>query len=103
MLLQVKYSDELSRLQPDSYDPLHRLSPHHWSAILSLYNATFLSGSYVTILPAIQLASPVSPDRAVALRNPREKQMPKFQWHSLAVALDPIDFTGKHEVIKILL
>ena len=96
-MVQVKDSDELSRLQPDRYDPLHRLSPHHWSAILSLYNTTYLSGSYITILPAIQLASPVSPGRAVAVRNPREKQMAKFQWHSLAVALDPIDFTGDYE------
>lgn len=97
-LKQVKDSDELSRLQPESYDPLHRLSPHHWSAILSLYNTTFLSGSYITILPGIQLASPVSPDRAIALRNPLEKQIPKFQWQSLAVALDPLDLTdGEYE------
>ncbi|XP_054271772.1 sterol regulatory element-binding protein cleavage-activating protein [Macrosteles quadrilineatus] len=90
-LKEDKGSDELSRLKPGDYNPVQKLSPHHWAAILSLYNSTFLSGGYVTMLPPVQLASAVSPERAIAQRNDAEKQN-NFQWQSLAIALDPIDF-----------
>lgn len=90
---QDKDSDELSRLKPGDNGALGALSPHHWAALLSLYNTTLLSGGYVTLLPPVHLASTVSPDRAVTQRNPLERQN-NFQWHSLAVALDPIDFNG---------
>lgn len=91
---QDKGSDELSRLKPGDYNPVQKLSPHHWAAILSLYNSTFLSGGYITMLPPVQLASAVSPERAIAQRNDAEKQN-NFQWQSLAIALDPIDFNGE--------
>lgn len=90
---QDKDSDELSRLKPGDNGVLGALSPHHWAALLSLYNTTLLSGGYVTLLPPVHLASTVSPDRALTQRNPLERQN-NFQWHSLAVALDPIDFNG---------
>ncbi|KAG8338714.1 hypothetical protein J6590_000393 [Homalodisca vitripennis] len=85
-----KGSDELSRLKPGDYRPLQKLSPHHWAAILSLYNTTFLSGGYITILPPIQLASAVSPEQAIAQRNELEK-LSKIPWEPLAVAMDPFD------------
>lgn len=97
-MLQNKDIDDLSRLKPGDYDPLHRMSPHHWAAILSLYNTTFLPGGYITLFPAILLSSPVSPERAIALRNPLEKRMPQFQWNSLAAALDPLDLSGMYFV-----
>uniref|UniRef100_A0A1B6CPD3 Sterol regulatory element-binding protein cleavage-activating protein n=1 Tax=Clastoptera arizonana TaxID=38151 RepID=A0A1B6CPD3_9HEMI len=98
---QSKDMDDLSRLKPGDYDPLHRISPHHWAAILSLYNTSFLPGSYITLLPAILLSSPVPPERAIALRNPFEKKMPQFQWNSLAAALDPLDLNdGEYSSIS---
>ena len=72
------------------YDTRQRLSAFHWPSILSLYNIS-LSGSYITVLPAITVAQIVSPKLAVMLRNPDEHRI-KFQWQSLAAALDPIDF-----------
>nr|XP_018911050.1 PREDICTED: sterol regulatory element-binding protein cleavage-activating protein [Bemisia tabaci]XP_018911059.1 PREDICTED: sterol regulatory element-binding protein cleavage-activating protein [Bemisia tabaci] len=92
-------TDDLARLKPVEFEPWRKLSHHHWSTILSLYNNS-VSGSYVTVLPPIYLAHPISPDRAKAMRNPHEKVV-EFQWQSLAVALDPLDFSDSNINMKL--
>ncbi|KDR22117.1 Sterol regulatory element-binding protein cleavage-activating protein [Zootermopsis nevadensis] len=77
-------------------DPWRRLSHYHWPAILSLYNIS-LSGHYISILPPIRLSHAVSSEQARALRNPNEKAVQHFQWHALAAALDPLDFSDGGE------
>ncbi|RZF48572.1 hypothetical protein LSTR_LSTR015492 [Laodelphax striatellus] len=89
-------SSDLAALKPSAWEPWQRVSPHHWSALLALHNnshvpATPPAATYVTLLPAIRLATVITPQRALQLRNPFEKQQPPLQWHSLALALDPLD------------
>ena len=92
-IFQVKdLSDAIVRLKHAGFDPWRRLSHYHWLAILSLYNIS-LSGHYLSILPPIRLSHLVSADEAHQLRNPDEKAA-HFQWQALAVALDPLDFSG---------
>lgn len=67
-----------------------RLSPYHWSSILSQYNAS-VGGRYVVRLPPTLLSHRVSPELAVGLRNPEEKEPRPLRWQALAAALDPID------------
>lgn len=86
-------TDELNRLKHPEYSPWLRLSTQHWAAVLRKYNIS-LSGRSVAILPNIKISHPINPDQAIVLRNPEEKKGQKFEWQALAVALDPIDFTG---------
>ncbi|XP_039279240.1 sterol regulatory element-binding protein cleavage-activating protein [Nilaparvata lugens] len=93
---QLKDDSDLAQLKPSGWEPWQRVSPHHWSAVLALHNSSHLhhvasSPTYVTLLPAIRLATVVTPQRAQHLRNPFEKQLPPLQWQSLALALDPLD------------
>lgn len=59
--------------------------------MMSLYNIS-LTGKYITILPSIRISQIISSETAVSMRNPNDK-MTNFQWKSLAVALDPLDFS----------
>lgn len=93
-------SKEYNWLRKVDYDTRRRLSVHHWSSILSLYNIT-VTASYITILPTINVIHVVSPEVAASLRNPDEKGI-KFRWQSLAVALDPLDFPGLHYLILLI-
>lgn len=85
-------TDELNKLKHTEYVPWLRLSTQHWPAILRKYNVS-LGGRSIAILPSIKISHPISPEQAVLLRNPEEKLGEKFEWHALAAALDPIDFT----------
>lgn len=60
--------------------------------MMSLYNIS-LTGKHITILPSIRLSHIVNPEAAIAMRNPNEK-VEHFQWKTLAVALDPLDFSS---------
>lgn len=92
-------NDAIARLKHMGCDPWRRLSHYHWPAILSLYNIS-LSGHYISILPPIRLSHAVSSEQARALRNPNEKAVQHFQWHALAAALDPLDFSGMMHLAK---
>ncbi|XP_063231759.1 sterol regulatory element-binding protein cleavage-activating protein [Bacillus rossius redtenbacheri] len=81
----------VSRLAQARADPRHGLSPYHWPAVLSLYNVS-LAGQFISVLPPIRVLHVVPPELARSLRNPREKAL-RFHWQSLAVALDPLDFS----------
>ncbi|CAG9558135.1 unnamed protein product [Danaus chrysippus] len=76
------------------HSPLHRpfsrVSPYHWSSILSQYNES-VAGRYVAILPPVLVSHRVGPEVAVGLRHPDEKDPPPLRWQALAAALDPID------------
>lgn len=93
MLIVDNQTDNFSWLKKVDYDTRRRLSVHHWQAIVSLYNISF-TGSYITLLPTINIVQVVSPEIAQSLRNPEEKGI-QFRWQSLAVALDPLDFPGE--------
>jgi hypothetical protein len=93
MFQATEENDAIARLKHMGCDPWRRLSHYHWPAILSLYNIS-LSGHYISILPPIRLSHIVSSEHAHALRNPNEKVVQHFQWHALAAALDPLDFSG---------
>ncbi|KAK6639923.1 hypothetical protein RUM43_008200 [Polyplax serrata] len=82
---------DLSRFRHRDQDSHRRLSLYHWPVMMSLYNIS-LTGKFVTILPSIRLSHTVSPETATTMRNPNDK-MADFQWKSLAVALDPLDFS----------
>lgn len=84
-------TEQLAKLRHPEYDMNFRLSNFHWSTILKQYNIS-MSGRYVTVLPTIRLSHPVAPDVAIHIRNPLEKLPQHFQWKTLAVALDPLDF-----------
>lgn len=88
------YTDEVKKLKHPDYPPWMGLSRQHWSSILRIYNIS-LAGKYIAFLPSIKISHVVTPEQAVILRNPEEKYNDKFQWQALAVALDPIDFSGK--------
>lgn len=60
-----------------------------------------VTASYITILPTINVIHVVHPEVAETMRNPDEKGI-KFRWQSLAVALDPLDFPGRHYVILVI-
>lgn len=90
LLIVDNQTDNFSWLKKVDYDTRRRLSVHHWQAIVSLYNISF-TGSYITLLPTINIVQVVSPEIAQSLRNPEEKGI-QFRWQSLAVALDPLDF-----------
>ncbi|XP_068620764.1 sterol regulatory element-binding protein cleavage-activating protein [Battus philenor] len=80
--------------------PWSRLSPSHWSAILSQYNET-VAGKYAVILPPTLLSHRVSPELAAGLRHPDEKEPPPLRWQALAAALDPIDILPDFELNEI--
>lgn len=84
---------ELEKLKHPDYMTWKKLSPRHWFTILRKYNIS-LSGKVIAILPSLKLSHVVSPEQAVLIRNPDEKYGDRFQWHALAAALDPIDFSG---------
>ncbi|XP_034230725.1 sterol regulatory element-binding protein cleavage-activating protein isoform X1 [Thrips palmi] len=84
--------EDIARLRPNRYDPWDRLSPYHWSTILSLYNIS-ISGRYLSVLPAIRLSHVIAPQNALHLRNPNERAAQHFHWQTLAAALDPLDFS----------
>ncbi|XP_049885898.1 sterol regulatory element-binding protein cleavage-activating protein [Pectinophora gossypiella] len=75
--------------------PCSRLSPYHWSAILSQYNES-VAGRLVTLLPPVLLSQRVSPELAAGVRNPEERE-PLLRWQALAAALDPIDTRPEFE------
>ncbi|XP_053624059.1 sterol regulatory element-binding protein cleavage-activating protein [Plodia interpunctella] len=79
--------------------PWTRLSPYHWSAILSQYNET-VGGRYVMVLPPVLLSHRVSPEMAATVRNPDERDPPPLRWQALAAALDPIDILPDFELIE---
>ncbi|XP_013179398.1 PREDICTED: sterol regulatory element-binding protein cleavage-activating protein [Papilio xuthus] len=79
--------------------PWSRLSPSHWSAILSNYNET-VAGRYAVILPPTLLSHRVSPELAAGLRHPDEKEPPPLRWQALAAALDPIDILPDFELAE---
>ncbi|KAJ2954548.1 hypothetical protein O0L34_g2832 [Tuta absoluta] len=78
--------------------PWKRLSPYHWSAIMSQYNES-MSGRYLTLLPPLLLSQRVSPELALSVRNPDERE-PLLRWQALAAALDPIDTLPEFELIE---
>ncbi|XP_022907413.1 sterol regulatory element-binding protein cleavage-activating protein [Onthophagus taurus] len=84
-------TEELQKLLHSEYSPWLKLSTQHWSSILLKYNVS-LSGKHIAILPPITISHAIPPERALLLRNPKEKNQ-KFEWNSLAAALDPIDFS----------
>lgn len=90
------YSDEIAKLKHADFAPWIKLSIQHWPSILRKYNIS-LSGRSVAILPTIHISHIITPEQAVLIRNPEEKYNAKFQWHTLAAALDPIDFGGKNK------
>lgn len=90
-------SSDLKKLKHPEFSPWMRLSTKHWESILRKYNIS-LFGQYVAILPNIRLSAVVRPEQAVMLRNPEEKYE-NFKWHALAMALDPIDFSGKLQIV----
>lgn len=91
---QQNQTQGLEKLKHPEYAPRLKLPTRHWSAILRKYNVS-LSGQIIAVLPQIKLSHVIRPEQAVLLRNPNEKYGEKFQWQALAVALDPIEFTGK--------
>ncbi|CAH1993921.1 unnamed protein product [Acanthoscelides obtectus] len=96
------YLATLSKLKHPSGVLWPKLSVHHWPAILRTYNVS-VAGKAVAVLPNIRLSHVIEPERAVLLRNPDEKYGDKFRWQSLAIALDPIDFSGKCVVRNLVL
>ena len=87
------HTDEVDRLRHSDYGPWLKLSTQHWPSILKKYNFS-ISGKQIMILPPIKISYAIPPEQAIVLRNSEEKNMQKFQWQSLALALDPIDFNG---------
>lgn len=92
------YSDEIAKLKHSDFAPWLKLSIQHWPSILRKYNLS-LSGRSIAILPTIHVSHIITPEQAVLIRNPDEKYNGKFQWHTLAAALDPIDFGGESRKI----
>ncbi|KAM3968582.1 LOW QUALITY PROTEIN: SREBP cleavage activating protein [Aphomia sociella] len=78
--------------------PWSRLSPYHWSAILSQYNES-MAGRYAVVLPPVLVSHRVGPELAATLRNPDERP-PPLRWQALAAALDPIDILPDFELIE---
>ncbi|XP_045509949.1 sterol regulatory element-binding protein cleavage-activating protein [Colias croceus] len=79
--------------------PWSRLTPYHWSAILSQYNET-LAGKYVVVLPPLLVSHRVSPEVAAGVRHPDERDPPPLRWQALAAALDPIDILPEFDLIE---
>ncbi|XP_052752618.1 sterol regulatory element-binding protein cleavage-activating protein isoform X2 [Galleria mellonella] len=79
--------------------PWSRLSPYHWSTILSQYNES-VAGRYAVVLPPMFISHRVGPELAATLRNPDEKDPPPLRWQALAAALDPIDILPDFELIE---
>ncbi|XP_038216376.1 sterol regulatory element-binding protein cleavage-activating protein [Zerene cesonia] len=79
--------------------PWTRLTPYHWSAILSQYNET-LAGKYVVVLPPLLVSHRVSPEVAAGVRHPDERDPPPLRWQALAAALDPIDILPEFDLIE---
>lgn len=77
----------------------NRLHPYHWSSILSQYNQS-LCGRYIVVLPPQLFSCRISPEVAISLRNPDEKDPPTLRWQALAAALDPIDLTSGKDFTK---
>ncbi|KAI4464852.1 sterol regulatory element-binding protein cleavage-activating protein [Holotrichia oblita] len=86
------HTEDLNKLLHSEYPPWLKLSTYHWPSIFKKYNMS-LAGKHIAILPNIKISYAISPEEAVLLRNPDEKFSSKFQWNSLAAALDPIDFS----------
>ncbi|XP_041986621.1 sterol regulatory element-binding protein cleavage-activating protein [Aricia agestis] len=78
------------------YRPWSRLTPYHWSTILSQYNES-LAGRYVVVLPPVLLSHRVSPELAAGVRHLDERDPPPLRWQALAAALDPIDILPDFE------
>ncbi|KAG7313530.1 hypothetical protein JYU34_000672, partial [Plutella xylostella] len=79
--------------------PWSRLSPYHWSSILSQYNAS-VSGRSVALLPATLLSWRASPELAVGVSRPDERDPPPLRWQALAAALDPIDILPEFDTFE---
>ncbi|XP_072931147.1 sterol regulatory element-binding protein cleavage-activating protein [Epargyreus clarus] len=79
--------------------PWSRLSPYHWSAVLSQYNES-LAGRYIVVLPPVLVSHRVGPELAAGLRHPDERDPPPLRWQALAAALDPIDILPDFELIE---
>ncbi|KAL0902641.1 hypothetical protein ABMA27_000465 [Loxostege sticticalis] len=79
--------------------PWSRLSPYHWSGILSQYNES-VAGRYAIILPPVLLSHRVSPEQAAGSRSPDERDPPPLRWQALAAALDPIDIMQDFDLIE---
>ncbi|KAL0277128.1 UNVERIFIED_CONTAM: hypothetical protein PYX00_004516 [Menopon gallinae] len=92
-------AEDMGRFRHGDQDPHQRLSLYHWPVLMSLYNIS-LTGKCITVLPAIRISHVVSPEKALSMRNPNEK-MEHFQWKTLAVALDPLDFSSSDDGSKI--
>lgn len=90
------YSEEIAKLKHSDLAPWMKLSIQHWPSILRRYNVS-LSGRSVAVLPTIHISHIITPEQAVLIRNPEEKYSAKFQWQTLAAALDPIDFGGNFQ------
>ncbi|XP_046976894.1 sterol regulatory element-binding protein cleavage-activating protein [Vanessa cardui] len=80
------------------YWALSRLSPYHWSAILSQYNES-VAGRYVVVLPPVLVSHRVGPELAAGLRHPDERDPPPLRWQALAAALDPIEILPEFDLI----
>lgn len=85
-------TEDMGRFRHGEQDPHQRLSFYHWPVLMTLYNMS-LTGKCITVLPAIRISHVVTPEEALTMRNPNEK-MEHFQWKTLAVALDPLDFSS---------
>ncbi|XP_059059772.1 sterol regulatory element-binding protein cleavage-activating protein [Achroia grisella] len=79
--------------------PWSRLSPYHWSTILSQYNES-VAGRYAVVLPPVLVSHRVGPELAASLRGPDERDPPPLRWQALAAALDPIDILPDFELIE---
>ncbi|XP_017777723.1 PREDICTED: sterol regulatory element-binding protein cleavage-activating protein isoform X2 [Nicrophorus vespilloides] len=90
--LNFNNTDEINKLKHGEYVPWMRLSTQHWPSILRKYNVSLTRG-HIAVLPNIKISHAVAPEQAVLLRNADEKYGRKFEWHALALALDPIDFS----------
>lgn len=92
-LFVQNHTEDLNKLIHPDYPPWLKLSTYHWPSIFKKYNIS-LAGKHIAILPNIKISHAVSPEEAIFLRNSEEISSQKFQWNSLAAALDPIDFSG---------
>ena len=79
------------RLQHPNVDLWRRLSYRHWPDLFAVYNMS-LAGSYIAMLPPIQLSIAVPIERLPEVRNSKDEEyLSRSQWKSLASALDSLD------------
>ncbi|XP_039763259.1 sterol regulatory element-binding protein cleavage-activating protein [Pararge aegeria] len=94
----VEANDTIFLKHSPHYRTSSRLSPYHWSSILSQYNES-VAGRYVVVLPPVLVSHRVGPELATGLRHPDERDPPPLRWQALAAALDPIDILPEFELI----